>query len=94
MFDGTSDSLEKGSARTSRIAIGRNQMIAVHSEREVGREFATPRLITSMESKDVFVTLLWKEESLQSLFLVIGNVLAVGLNEKKAPSFTSPLPAG
>ncbi len=53
MFDGTSDSVEKGSARTSRIAIGRNQMIAVQSEREVGREFATPRLITSMESKDV-----------------------------------------
>ena len=26
MFDGTSDSVEKGSARTSRIAIGRNQM--------------------------------------------------------------------
>ena len=94
MFDGTSDSVEKGSARTSRIAIGRNQMIAVHSTGAFEMAFATPRLITSMESRDVFVTLLWKEESLQSLFLVIGNVLAVGLNEKKAPSFTSPLPAG
>lgn len=69
-------------------------MIVVHSEGAFEMVFATPRLITSMESKDVFVTLLWKEESLQSLFLVIGNVLAVGLNEKKAPSFTSPLPAG
>ena len=53
MFDGTSDSLEKGSARTSRIAIGRNQMIAVHSTGAFEMAFATPRLITSMESKDV-----------------------------------------
>lgn len=53
MFDGTSDSLEKGSARTSRIAIGRNQMITVQSEGAFEMEFATPRLITSMESKDI-----------------------------------------